>query len=229
MGHRRAGRVGVVLESWRPRTECRPLPLMQQSGFAGPGQLTRPQWCVRVELLVRGDEDLFFANVRPRHTSSSTGWLRARCATAFAGSTSARAILRPRPCDTVVDTGPQQRRISYAGPNRGGCRRRRYARGRRGARRQHEAMCDSSDRPDEDGAGRRRLGVTLATAPQPIGHGGTGPERSQQRFAEALVTDPKASADDIAPFLGALNNASVLMHNRTVQRLRQAGPARTSR
>ncbi|HTH04637.1 MAG TPA: formate-dependent phosphoribosylglycinamide formyltransferase [Ilumatobacteraceae bacterium] len=159
IGHRQAD--GVVLESWQPQ-QMSPAALDAAKSIAARiVNSLGGRGVFGVELLVRGDE-VYFADVRPRPYDSGLVTLRSQRLSQF--ELHARAIL-----GLAVDTimiSPAAAEVSYAGAE---------------SRRSDDvdmrvvgealAVAESDvrlfDRPDETD-GRRRLGVALATAPDPI-------------------------------------------------------------
>ena len=117
-----------------------------------------------VELLVRGDE-VYFDNVRPRPYDSGLVTLRSQRLSQF--ELHARAILGLS-VDTIM-ISPAAAEVSYAGAESTGVRNDRADLAAVLAEALAVAESDVRlfDRPDETD-GRRRLGVALATAPDPI-------------------------------------------------------------
>jgi phosphoribosylglycinamide formyltransferase 2 len=159
IGHHQAE--GDVLEAWQPQ---RMSPAALDAAKSVAARIVNSlggRGVFGVELLVRGDE-VYFADVRPRPYDSGLVTLRSQRLSQF--ELHARAIL-----GLAVDTimiSPAAAEVSYAGAESTGT---------------HEvdmrvvaealAVAESDvrlfDRPDETD-GRRRLGVALATAPDPI-------------------------------------------------------------
>ena len=160
IGHRQLG--GDALESWQPQ-QLSPAALdAAKSIGARIVNSLGGRGVFGVEVLVRGDE-VYFDNVRPRPYDSGLVTLRSQRLSQF--ELHARAIL-----GLTVDTimiSPAAAEVSYAGAD---------ATESRGAD-LHAVLGEAlavaeSDvrlfgRPDET-EGRRRLGVALATAPDPI-------------------------------------------------------------
>jgi phosphoribosylglycinamide formyltransferase 2 len=159
IGHHQAD--GDVLESWQPQ-QMSPAALDAAKSIAARiVNSLGGRGVFGVELLVRGDE-VYFADVRPRPYDSGLVTLRSQRLSQF--ELHARAIL-----GLAVDTimiSPAAAEVSYAGAESSGA---------------HDvdmrlvgealAVAESDvwlfDRPDETD-GRRRLGLALATAPDPI-------------------------------------------------------------
>jgi phosphoribosylglycinamide formyltransferase 2 len=158
--HRRSD--GGPLESWQPHQmsaaaldAARSIAARIVNSLGGRGVFG-------VEVLVRGDE-VYFADVRPRPYDSGLVTLRSQRLSQF--ELHARAIL-----GLVVDTimiSPAAAAVSYAGAESTGARNADL----RSVLGEALAVAESDvrlfDRPDETD-GRRRLGVALATAPDPI-------------------------------------------------------------
>src|SRR6476661_4159323 len=159
IGHRQAD--GVVLESWQPQ-QMSPAALDAAKSIAARiVNSLGGRGVFGVELLVRGDE-VYFADVRPRPYDSGLVTLRSQRLSQF--ELHARAIL-----GLAVDTimiSPAAAEVSYAGAES-------TAANDVDLRVVGEALAVAEsdvrlfDRPDETD-GRRRLGVALATAPDPI-------------------------------------------------------------
>jgi phosphoribosylglycinamide formyltransferase 2 len=162
IGHHLSG--GDVLESWQPQQmspaaldAAKSIGARIVSSLGGRGVFG-------VELLVRGDE-VYFSDVRPRPYDSGLVTLRSQRLSEF--ELHARAILG-LPVDTIM-ISPAAAEVSYAGTESGGVK----ADGGQlsGVLAEALAVAESDvrlfDRPDETD-GRRRLGVALATAPDPI-------------------------------------------------------------
>jgi phosphoribosylglycinamide formyltransferase 2 len=159
IGHHLAD--GDVLESWQPQ---RMSPAALDAGKSIAARIVNSlggRGVFGVELLVRGDE-VYFADVRPRPYDSGLVTLRSQRLSQF--ELHARAIL-----GLAVDTimiSPAAAEVSYAGAESTGHRD-------VDMRLVGEALAVAEsdvrlfDRPDETD-GRRRLGVALATAPDPI-------------------------------------------------------------
>jgi phosphoribosylglycinamide formyltransferase 2 len=160
IGHRQLG--GDSLESWQPQ-QLTPAALdAAKSIGARIVNSLGGRGVFGVEVLVRGDE-VYFDNVRPRPYDSGLVTLRSQRLSQF--ELHARAIL-----GLAVDTimiSPGAAEVSYAGADatdsRGGDVRAVVA--------EALAVAESDvrlfGRPDETET-RRRLGVALATAPDPI-------------------------------------------------------------
>jgi phosphoribosylglycinamide formyltransferase 2 len=160
IGHRQLG--GDALESWQPQ-QLSPAALdAAKSIGARIVNSLGGRGVFGVEVLVRGDE-VYFDNVRPRPYDSGLVTLRSQRLSQF--ELHARAIL-----GLAVDTimiSPAAAEVGYAGADATGS----------GGADLHVvlgealAVAESDvrlfDRPDET-EGRRRLGVALATAPDPI-------------------------------------------------------------
>jgi phosphoribosylglycinamide formyltransferase 2 len=159
IGHRHAE--GDVLESWQPQ-QMAPAALDAAKSIAARiVNSLGGRGVFGVELLVRGDE-VYFADVRPRPYDSGLVTLRSQRLSQF--ELHARAIL-----GLAVDTimiSPAAAEVSYAGAESTGAND-------IDVRVVGEALAVAEsdvrlfDRPDETD-GRRRLGVALATAPDPI-------------------------------------------------------------
>jgi phosphoribosylglycinamide formyltransferase 2 len=159
IGHHQAD--GDVLESWQPQ---RMSPAALDAGKSIAARIVNSlggRGVFGVELLVRGDE-VYFADVRPRPYDSGLVTLRSQRLSQF--ELHARAIL-----GLAVDTimiSPAAAEVSYAGAESTGAND-------VDLRVVGEALAVAEsdvrlfDRPDETD-GRRRLGVALATAPDPI-------------------------------------------------------------
>ena len=159
IGHHQAD--GDVLESWQPQ---RMSPAALDAGKSIAARIVNSlggRGVFGVELLVRGDE-VYFADVRPRPYDSGLVTLRSQRLSQF--ELHARAIL-----GLAVDTimiSPAAAEVSYAGAESTGAND-------VDLRVVGEALAVAESdvrlfaRPDETD-GRRRLGVALATAPDPI-------------------------------------------------------------
>ncbi len=160
IGHRQLG--GDVLESWQPQ-QLSPAALdAAKSIGARIVNSLGGRGVFGVEVLVRGDE-VYFDNVRPRPYDSGLVTLRSQRLSQF--ELHARAILGLS-VDTIM-VSPAAAEVSYAGADAtesGGA-------DRNVALAEALAVAESDvrlfGRPDET-EGRRRLGVALATAPDPI-------------------------------------------------------------
>jgi len=159
IGHRMAD--GDLLESWQPQQMS---PAALDAGKSIAARIVNSlggRGVFGVELLVRGDE-VYFADVRPRPYDSGLVTLRSQRLSQF--ELHARAIL-----GLAVDTimiSPAAAEVSYAGADSAGVKDvDMHVVG------EALAVAESDvrlfDRPDETD-GRRRLGVALATAPDPI-------------------------------------------------------------
>jgi phosphoribosylglycinamide formyltransferase 2 len=152
---------GDVLESWQPQ---RMSPAALDSAKSIAARIVNSlggRGVFGVELLVRGDE-VYFADVRPRPYDSGLVTLRSQRLSQF--ELHARAIL-----GLAVDTimiSPAAAEVSYAGADSAGAKDVDLS-----VVGEALAVAESDvrlfDRPDETD-GRRRLGVALATAPDPI-------------------------------------------------------------
>jgi len=160
IGHRQLG--GDALESWQPQ-QLSPAALDAAKSIAARiVNSLGGRGVFGVEVLVRGDE-VYFDNVRPRPYDSGLVTLRSQRLSQF--ELHARAILGLS-VDTIM-VSPAAAEVSYAGAD---------ATDSDGAD-LHSVLAEAlavaeSDvrlfgRPDET-EGRRRLGVALATAPDPI-------------------------------------------------------------
>ena len=160
IGHRQLG--GDVLESWQPQ-QLSPAALdAAKSIGARIVNSLGGRGVFGVEVLVRGDE-VYFDNVRPRPYDSGLVTLRSQRLSQF--ELHARAILGLS-VDTIM-VSPAAAEVSYAGADATDS----------GGADLHAVLAEAlavaeSDvrlfgRPDET-EGRRRLGVALATAPDPI-------------------------------------------------------------
>jgi phosphoribosylglycinamide formyltransferase 2 len=162
IGHRLAD--GDVLESWQPQ-QMSPAALDAAKSIAARiVNSLGGRGVFGVELLVRGDE-VYFDNVRPRPYDSGLVTLRSQRLSQF--ELHARAIL-----GLAVDTimiSPAAAEVSYAGAESTGVKNEGADLG--AVLTEALAVAESDvrlfDRPDETD-GRRRLGVALATAPDPI-------------------------------------------------------------
>lgn len=160
IGHRQLG--GDMLESWQPQ-QLSPAALdAAKSIGARIVNSLGGRGVFGVEVLVRGDE-VYFDNVRPRPYDSGLVTLRSQRLSQF--ELHARAILGLS-VDTIM-VSPAAAEVSYAGADStesGGAELNAVL---------TEALAVAESdvrlfgRPDET-EGRRRLGVALATAPDPI-------------------------------------------------------------
>jgi len=160
IGHRQLG--GDALESWQPQ-QLSPAALdAAKSIGARIVNSLGGRGVFGVEVLVRGDE-VYFDNVRPRPYDSGLVTLRSQRLSQF--ELHARAILGLS-VDTIM-VSPAAAEVSYAGADAtdsGGAELNAVL---------TEALAVAESdvrlfgRPDET-EGRRRLGVALATAPDPI-------------------------------------------------------------
>jgi phosphoribosylglycinamide formyltransferase 2 len=159
IGHHQA--YGDVLESWQPQQMSAAALDAAKSIAARIVNSLGGRGVFGVELLVRGDE-VYFADVRPRPYDSGLVTLRSQRLSQF--ELHARAIL-----GLAVDTimiSPAAAEVSYAGAES-------TSANDVDLRVVGEALAVAEsdvrlfDRPDETD-GRRRLGVALATAPDPI-------------------------------------------------------------
>jgi phosphoribosylglycinamide formyltransferase 2 len=160
IGHRLAE--GDVLESWQPQ-QMSPAALDAAKSIAARiVNSLGGRGVFGVELLVRGDE-VYFDNVRPRPYDSGLVTLRSQRLSQF--ELHARAILGLS-VDTIM-ISPAAAEVSYAGAE--STTTRTADRGAVLAEALEVAESDVRlfDRPDESDD-RRRLGVALATAPDPI-------------------------------------------------------------
>ncbi|HEX9834581.1 MAG TPA: formate-dependent phosphoribosylglycinamide formyltransferase [Mycobacterium sp.] len=160
IGHRRLG--AAALESWQPQ-QLSPAALdAAKSIGARIVNSLGGRGVFGVEVLVRGDE-VYFDNVRPRPYDSGLVTLRSQRLSQF--ELHARAILGLS-ADTIM-ISPAAAEVSYAGADAT----------ESGGADLHAVLAEAlavaeSDvrlfgRPDET-EGRRRLGLALATAPDPI-------------------------------------------------------------
>jgi phosphoribosylglycinamide formyltransferase 2 len=160
IGHRQAD--GDVLESWQPQ-QLAPAALdAAKSIGARIVNSLGGRGVFGVELLVSGDE-VYFDNVRPRPYDSGLVTLRSQRLSEF--ELHARAIL-----GLTVDTimiSPAAAEVSYAGADSTESDRADLQAVLPEALAVAESDVRLFDRPDETD-GRRRLGVALATAPDPI-------------------------------------------------------------
>jgi phosphoribosylglycinamide formyltransferase 2 len=160
IGHRQAD--GDVLESWQPQQMSPPALDAAKSVAARIVNSLGGRGVFGVELLVRGDE-VYFDNVRPRPYDSGLVTLRSQRLSQF--ELHARAIL-----GLAVDTimiSPAAAEVSYAGAESTGVKDGDLSVVLAEALAVAESDVRLFDRPDETD-GRRRLGVALATAPDPI-------------------------------------------------------------
>jgi phosphoribosylglycinamide formyltransferase 2 len=160
IGHRQVD--GDLLESWQPQLLSPAALDAAKSIAARIVNSLGGRGVFGVEVLVRGDE-VYFDNVRPRPYDSGLVTLRSQRLSQF--ELHARAILGLS-VDTIM-VSPAAAEVSYAGAD---------ATGGAGADlnvalAEALAVAESDvrlfGRPDET-EGRRRLGVALATAPDPI-------------------------------------------------------------
>ena len=162
IGHRQAD--GDVLESWQPQ-QMSPAALDAAKSIAARiVNSLGGRGVFGVELLVRGDE-VYFADVRPRPHDSGLVTLR---------SQRLSRVRAARPRDPRAVGGHHH---DFAGRRRGQLRRGRIDRSTSRRRPVDAVLAEALavaesdvrlfDRPDETD-GRRRLGVALATAPDPI-------------------------------------------------------------
>jgi phosphoribosylglycinamide formyltransferase 2 len=152
---------GDVLEAWQPQ---RMSPAALDAGKSIAARIVNSlggRGVFGVELRVRGDE-VYFADVRPRPYDSGFVTLRSQRLSQF--ELHARAIL-----GLAVDTimiSPAAAEISYGGPESTSAKDVDMS-----LVAEALAVAESDvrifDRPD-DSDGKRRLGVALATAPDPI-------------------------------------------------------------
>jgi phosphoribosylglycinamide formyltransferase 2 len=160
IGHRHIG--GDVLESWQPQ-QLSPAALdAAKSIGARIVNSLGGRGAFGVEVLVRGDE-VYFDNVRPRPYDSGLVTLRSQRLSQF--ELHARAILGLS-VDTIM-VSPGAAEVSYAGADA-----KETGDADLNAVLAEALVVAESDvrlfgRPDET-EGRRRLGVALATAPDPI-------------------------------------------------------------
>ena len=161
IGHR--AREGAdVLESWQPqRMSPAALDAAKSIGARIVNSLGG-RGVFGVELLVKGDE-VYFDNVRPRPHDAGLVTLRSQRLSEF--ELHARAILG-LPVDTIM-ISPAAAEVTYAGAEA----TRTDVADPQAVLADALAVAESDvrlfDRPDESD-GRRRLGVALATAPDPI-------------------------------------------------------------
>jgi phosphoribosylglycinamide formyltransferase 2 len=160
IGHRQLG--GDVLESWQPQ-QLSPAALdAAKSIGARIVNSLGGRGVFGVEVLVRGDE-VYFDNVRPRPYDSGLVTLRSQRLSQF--ELHARAILGLS-VDTIM-VSPAAAEVSYAGADATDS----GDTGLNAVLTEALAVAESDvrlfGRPDET-EGRRRLGVALATAPDPI-------------------------------------------------------------
>jgi phosphoribosylglycinamide formyltransferase 2 len=152
-----------VLESWQPQQMSPPALDAAKSIAARIVNSLGGRGVFGVELLVRGDE-VYFDNVRPRPYDSGLVTLRSQRLSQF--ELHARAILGLS-VDTIM-ISPAAAEVSYAGAESTG-KKEGADLGAVLAEALTVAESDVRlfDRPDETDD-RRRLGVALATAPDPI-------------------------------------------------------------
>jgi phosphoribosylglycinamide formyltransferase 2 len=160
IGHRRAD--GDVLEAWQPQ-QLTPAALDAAKSIAARiVNSLGGRGVFGVELLVRGDE-VYFDNVRPRPYDSGLVTLRSQRLSQF--ELHARAILGLS-VDTIM-ISPAAAEVTYAGAES----TKSDGADLNAVLTEALAVAESDvrlfDRPDETD-GRRRLGVALATAPDPI-------------------------------------------------------------
>jgi phosphoribosylglycinamide formyltransferase 2 len=162
IGHRRAD--GDVLESWQPQRMSPAALDIAKSIAARIVNSLGGRGVFGVELMVRGDE-VYFDNVRPRPYDSGLVTLRSQRLSQF--ELHARAILGLS-VDTIM-ISPAAAEVSYAGAESSGVKN--HGADLRAVLAEALAVAESDvrlfDRPDETDD-RRRLGVALATAPDPI-------------------------------------------------------------
>ncbi|WP_099039524.1 formate-dependent phosphoribosylglycinamide formyltransferase [Mycobacterium neglectum] len=160
IGHRQLG--GDVLESWQPQ-QLSPAALdAAKSIGARIVNSLGGRGVFGVEVLVRGDE-VYFDNVRPRPYDSGLVTLRSQRLSQF--ELHARAILGLS-VDTIM-VSPAAAEISYAGADATESGDADLNAVLTEALAVAESDVRLFGRPDET-EGRRRLGVALATAPDPI-------------------------------------------------------------
>jgi phosphoribosylglycinamide formyltransferase 2 len=162
IGHRLGD--GDVLEAWQPQ---RMSPAALDAAKSIAARIVNSlggRGVFGVELMVRGDE-VYFTDVRPRPYDSGLVTLRSQRLSQF--ELHARAILG-LPVDTIM-ISPAAAEVSYAGADATGALRDGAELVAVLAEALEVAESDVRlfDRPDETDA-RRRLGVALATAPDPI-------------------------------------------------------------
>jgi phosphoribosylglycinamide formyltransferase 2 len=162
IGHRQTD--GDVLEAWQPQPmpptaldAAKSIAARIVNSLGGRGVFG-------VELMVRGDE-VYFADVRPRPSDSGLVTVRSQRLSQF--ELHARAILGLS-VDTIM-ISPAAAAVSYAGADSTGVKADGADLGVVLAEALAVAESDVRlfNRPDETD-GRRRLGVALATAPDPI-------------------------------------------------------------
>jgi phosphoribosylglycinamide formyltransferase 2 len=160
IGHRQVD--GHLLESWQPQ-QMSPMALDAAKSIAARiVNSLGGRGVFGVELLVRGDE-VYFDNVRPRPYDSGLVTLRSQRLSQF--ELHARAILGLS-VDTIM-ISPAAAEVSYAGAESTGIKRDGLSAVLAEALAVAESDVRLFDRPDETDD-RRRLGVALATAPDPI-------------------------------------------------------------
>ncbi|HEX2212236.1 MAG TPA: formate-dependent phosphoribosylglycinamide formyltransferase, partial [Mycobacterium sp.] len=160
IGHRAAG--GDLLESWQPQ-QLSPAALdAAKSIGARIVNSLGGRGVFGVELLVKGDE-VYFDNVRPRPHDTGLVTLRSQRLSQF--ELHARAILG-LPVDTIM-ISPAAAEVTYAGAEATPTEVADPQAVLADALTVAESDARLFNRPDESEA-RRRLAVTLATAPDPI-------------------------------------------------------------
>jgi phosphoribosylglycinamide formyltransferase 2 len=160
IGHRQVD--GHLLESWQPQ-QMSPMALDAAKSIAARiVNSLGGRGVFGVELLVRGDE-VYFDNVRPRPYDSGLVTLRSQRLSQF--ELHARAILGLS-VDTIM-ISPAAAEVSYAGAESTGFKHDGLGAVLAEALAVAESDVRLFDRPDETDD-RRRLGVALATAPDPI-------------------------------------------------------------
>jgi phosphoribosylglycinamide formyltransferase 2 len=160
IGHRQAD--GDVLESWQPQ-QMTPAALDAAKSIAARiVNSLGGRGVFGVELLVRGDE-VYFDNVRPRPYDSGLVTLRSQRLSQF--ELHARAILGLS-VDTIM-ISPAAAEVTYAGAESTKTDGADLSAVLTEALAVAESDVRLFDRPDETDT-RRRLGVALATAPDPI-------------------------------------------------------------
>ncbi len=160
IGHRLTER--GVLESWQPQQMTRAALDAGKSIAARIVNSLGGRGVFGVELLVRGDE-VYFADVRPRPYDSGLVTLRSQRLSQF--ELHARAILGLS-VDTIM-ISPAAAEVIYAGAESTDARSADLGGVLTSALDVAESDVRLFDRPDETD-GRRRLGVALATAQDPI-------------------------------------------------------------
>jgi phosphoribosylglycinamide formyltransferase 2 len=160
IGHRQLG--GDVLESWQPQQLSHAALDAAKSIGARIVNSLGGRGVFGVEVLVRGDE-VYFDNVRPRPYDSGLVTLRSQRLSQF--ELHARAILGLS-VDTIM-VSPAAAEVSYAGADATESGDADLSVVLAEALAVAESDVRLFGRPDET-EGRRRLGVALATAPDPI-------------------------------------------------------------